>query len=71
MKKLFLVFAAVVALGLAACGPGVNNSPSLPTHTTGPTLVPTTAPTSMPSEMPSGSPSEMPSELPSGSPAAS
>ncbi len=64
MKKLFLVFAAVAALGLAACGPGVNSSPA---HTTGPTLAPSTVPSSMPSSMPS----DMPSELPSGSPAAS
>jgi hypothetical protein len=71
LKKFFLVFAAVAALGLAACGPGVNNSPSVPVHTTGPTLVPTTAPSTAPSTVPSSMPREMPSELPSGSPSAS
>jgi hypothetical protein len=67
LKKLFLVFAAVVALGLAACGPGATSSPTLSVPSTGPTLMPTTAPSTVPSSMPS----EMPSELPSGSPAAS
>jgi hypothetical protein len=58
LKKLFLAFAAVVALGLAACGPGAGATP---------TLFPTEGPTLAPIETPMTTLAPSPSELPSSS----
>ena len=59
VKKVLLILAAVLSIGLAACSPGGGATPTIPINTFGPTLrpssLPSTLPSTMPSEMPSGS----------------